>query len=104
MSRQHAHDTMSAVDVDWWDQAACHGYRTKIFFPREPNEIDPTAAALCAACPVRSECLNHALDNHEAGTWGGTTEPGRTSIRRRRYTRLGISRRADRPTERSEPA
>lgn len=31
--------------------------------------------ALCAECPVKDQCLEHALANHENfGTWGGYNE------------------------------
>lgn len=38
------------------------------FRPRSEEE----AKAVCAACPVRAECLQHAIDREEAfGVWGG---------------------------------
>jgi WhiB family redox-sensing transcriptional regulator len=42
------------------------------------------AKAICKDCPVKLECLQHALDNDEAGIWGGTTEKERRSLLRRR--------------------
>ncbi|MFB8000330.1 WhiB family transcriptional regulator [Streptomyces sp. NPDC056002] len=43
------------------------------------------AKALCTGCPVRTECLAHALDNRiEHGVWGGMTERERRSLLRRR--------------------
>lgn len=30
-----------------------------------------TALGFCAACPVRDQCLQWAIDNHETGIWGG---------------------------------
>ncbi|MBB5926635.1 WhiB family redox-sensing transcriptional regulator [Streptomyces echinatus] len=45
------------------------------------------AKALCNGCPVRTECLAHALDNRiEHGIWGGMTERDRRSLLRRRST------------------
>ncbi|MFO7701064.1 MAG: WhiB family transcriptional regulator, partial [Acidimicrobiia bacterium] len=41
------------------------------------------ALAVCAACPVRVECLGHALATNERfGVWGGTTEKERRSLAR----------------------
>ncbi|MEV0452114.1 WhiB family transcriptional regulator [Streptomyces sp. NPDC050600] len=43
------------------------------------------ARALCTGCPVRSECLAHALDGRiEHGVWGGMTERERRALLRRR--------------------
>jgi WhiB family redox-sensing transcriptional regulator len=40
---------------------------------------------LCQTCPVRTECLAHALDNRiEFGVWGGMTERERRALLRRR--------------------
>lgn len=51
------------------------------FFPADG--CDPTPARrVCAHCPVRRPCLQDALDNHETGVWGGTTEHERRLIRR----------------------
>ena len=64
----------------------------------EPDEWYPIAAkpararveaaralAVCAACPVRAECLEYALDAREAyGIWGGMTELERRALLRRR--------------------
>lgn len=49
---------------DWRDDAKCRG-QWHLFFKPEP---DPYAAALCAACPVRDDCLDDALMT------GATTE------------------------------
>ncbi|MFB7511115.1 WhiB family transcriptional regulator [Streptomyces broussonetiae] len=45
------------------------------------------AKALCTGCPVRTECLAHALDHRiEHGIWGGMTERERRALLRRRPT------------------
>lgn len=43
------------------------------------------AREICRACPVRTECLAHALDHRiEFGVWGGTTERERRALLRSR--------------------
>jgi WhiB family redox-sensing transcriptional regulator len=71
----------------WRDQAACRPYDPAIFFPESPNEIDPTAAALCARCPVAEACLDYALVHLLEGTWAGTTPEGRRKLRSERGIR-----------------
>ena len=51
--------------------AACAGADPALFFP-EPGASDQRAKEICAACPVRAECLAAALVNGERyGVWGG---------------------------------
>lgn len=72
--------------------AACKGMNPNIFFWGAPKwstnhtGADRTQAkAVCARCPVRSECLDYAIDNNISdGTWGGVDEGDRASLRRRR--------------------
>jgi WhiB family redox-sensing transcriptional regulator len=43
------------------------------------------ARSFCRVCPVRTECLAHALDQRvEFGVWGGMTERERRALLRRR--------------------
>jgi WhiB family redox-sensing transcriptional regulator len=43
------------------------------------------ARQFCRVCPVRTECLAHALDQRiEFGIWGGMTERERRALLRRR--------------------
>jgi WhiB family redox-sensing transcriptional regulator len=46
-----------------------------------------TALALCAACPVRAECLEFAMRHWRSvgrhGIWGGLVEAERTAAHRR---------------------
>ena len=43
------------------------------------------AKLFCRTCPVRTECLAHALDEGiEFGVWGGMTERERRALLRRR--------------------
>jgi WhiB family redox-sensing transcriptional regulator len=46
------------------------------------------AAQLCGPCPIRTACLQRALDLNAEGVWGGATEPERRQMLRRREWRM----------------
>jgi WhiB family redox-sensing transcriptional regulator len=78
--------------AQWRTDAACHGIDPDVFFPeRGDAEGIRAAKAICANCPVRTDCLDYALENHEReGVWGGTAAKERRRIhhlRRRERTR-----------------
>lgn len=69
----------------WQASAACVGVHPKLFFPDTPGQpINPEVRRVCARCPVRNDCLQHALDNDERGVWAATSERERRAIRYRR--------------------
>lgn len=72
-----------APDEDLWqDSALCAQTDPEAFFP-ERGYPARTAKEVCAACPVRSECLNYALENDERfGIWGGLSELERREFRK----------------------
>ena len=55
---------------DWRTRAACRDEDPEIFFP-DPSDTDTRAQAeaICAKCPVRTEC---GLNADRFGIWGGT--------------------------------
>jgi WhiB family redox-sensing transcriptional regulator len=72
-------------ETDWAASGVCR--------QADPDELFVDGAAqnrakiICGGCPVRTECLAHALDNRiEHGVWGGMTERERRSLLRRRPT------------------
>ncbi|QES46897.1 transcription factor WhiB [Streptomyces venezuelae] len=76
----------------WQMQAACRGLGDQRFFhpAGERGEArtarDRAAKRICAGCPVRAECLRHALSVGETyGVWGGLTEEERRALAVRRY-------------------
>jgi WhiB family redox-sensing transcriptional regulator len=72
----------------WHDAAACTGESGVLFYPPSRPERRATrlrrearACAICSSCPVRGECLQHAIDNDERyGIWGGMTDRDRLSL------------------------
>jgi WhiB family transcriptional regulator, redox-sensing transcriptional regulator len=73
-----------ALPSSWQDQAACRDADPELFFSTDDGSRRE-ALTLCAPCPVRTECLEHALAHREAyGIWGGTDEQERKRLVRRR--------------------
>jgi WhiB family redox-sensing transcriptional regulator len=57
----------------WHREALCRGVGTEVFFVGAYQSTDQ-ARALCAACPVRDECLAALLEDPlTQGIWAGTT-------------------------------
>ena len=58
---------------EWPSKGACRGEDPDALFVQ--GAAQQQAKLVCRACPVRSECLAHALDTRtEFGVWGGLTE------------------------------
>lgn len=73
----------SGTARDWRHKAACRDRDPEALFVRGREQRD--ARAVCLACPVRTECLGHALDNRiRFGVWGGMTERERRALLRQR--------------------
>jgi WhiB family transcriptional regulator, redox-sensing transcriptional regulator len=69
------------ADTSWHDEGLCGQVGADFFYPEKGESAAP-AKRVCAACPVRLRCLEHALNTDELyGIWGGTTEEERRRIR-----------------------
>lgn len=78
------------ADRSWMDHAACRGMDPDLFFT-ERGESTAEPKRVCAGCPVRLACLEHALAiNEREGVWGGL------SARERRYLKASRRRHAAR--------
>lgn len=67
----------------WANEALCKKSAPDELFVRGAEQHK--AKVVCAACPVRAECLAEALDNGiEWGVWGGLTERERRAVLRKR--------------------
>jgi len=66
---------------EWQSDAACVGDMAAAFYPPVGSERksvrinrEQRAKAVCVSCPVRLDCLEHALAHDERyGIWGGMT-------------------------------
>lgn len=75
---------------EWQFDGACRTADPNAFFhpegERGPSreDRDRAAKAICATCPVRTQCARHALEVREPyGVWGGLTEEEREAIYQR---------------------
>lgn len=65
---------------DWRELALCAQFEPDLFFPEKGESTGP-AKRVCAACEVRAECLQDALDRGERfGVWGGLSERERRAL------------------------
>ena len=70
--------------ASWRKLAACQGVDPEVFYPVS-DEDDEEAKVICAVCPVRQACLEHALAHREReGVWGGSHRAGASSDPRQR--------------------
>jgi WhiB family transcriptional regulator, redox-sensing transcriptional regulator len=74
--------------AEWWSLAACQHADPDLFFPVSGRGAARAqigdAKAVCARCPVRSDCLHYALAAGPVqGVWGGTSEEERRLLRQR---------------------
>ena len=61
----------------WMARAACRGMPPARFYP-PPGAATAAALAVCARCPVRVECDQHAdATGEDYGIWGGRPEADR---------------------------
>jgi len=72
----------------WEDLASCAEIETSAFFSDDLDEI-VQAKRLCLSCPVRTDCLDAAVERKEQyGIWGGHLfNAGRIVLHKRRRGR-----------------
>jgi WhiB family transcriptional regulator, redox-sensing transcriptional regulator len=76
----------SSLDApaDWRAAAACREVDVEAFFAVD-EASQQEAIAICETCPVRVECLEHAIAAREQyGVWGGLREQDRKRLVRAR--------------------
>lgn len=73
-----------ATESDWMQRGLCRDIPPSTFFPSDGVGVD-RARLICATCPVKVPCLEHALANRiDHGVWGGCSERERRRILKRR--------------------
>ena len=76
-------ESTAGTTIDWRHSARCRDEDPETLFVQGALQRD--AREVCKACPVRTECLAHALDNRvRFGVWGGMTERERRALLKRR--------------------
>jgi WhiB family transcriptional regulator, redox-sensing transcriptional regulator len=69
---------------EWMTRGHCASIPPSIFFPSDGIGVD-AARKICEGCPVREQCLEHALVHRiDHGVWGGCSERERRRILKRR--------------------
>jgi WhiB family redox-sensing transcriptional regulator len=72
------------MDTNWMASGLCADQPPEKFFPSDGVGVD-VARRICAECPVKEPCLEHALRNRiDHGVWGGCSERERRRILKRR--------------------
>ena len=82
---------IAELKLGWQERGLCQSGDATVFFApdseriREREKREAVAKRVCAECPVRQQCLEHALALPEQfGIWGGLTEVERAEESRRR--------------------
>jgi WhiB family redox-sensing transcriptional regulator len=72
------------MDAQWMAEGKCRMVAPETFFPSDGLGVIK-AQRVCATCPVASQCLEYALENHiDHGVWGGCSERERRRLLRAR--------------------
>lgn len=68
-----------SIDLSWRAEALCAQTDPEAHYPEAGGTAVP-AKRTCMACPVRRQCLDHAINAEETwGVWGGL---GQQELRR----------------------
>lgn len=69
--------------AEWMDDGRCRGMNPDFFHPERGDNVGlRRAKAVCADCPVKALCLDHAMATKEKiGVWGGMSERERRALR-----------------------
>ena len=79
------------MDSNWMAEGLCAEKPPSLFFPSDGVGVD-VARKICADCPVKSACLEYALENRiDHGVWGGTSERERRRLIKSRQISQPVS-------------
>ncbi|TRV72571.1 transcription factor WhiB [Streptomyces sp. 130] len=75
------------MSYEWMGQALCAQTDPDMWFPEVGGSQTVAAKRICASCPVRAQCVEHAQRleggvsaDHRYGAWGGQTPRERELI------------------------
>jgi WhiB family redox-sensing transcriptional regulator len=72
------------METEWMARGNCANEPPAMFFPSDGVGVE-VARRICATCPVKEPCLEHALAHRiDHGVWGGASERERRRILKRR--------------------
>lgn len=71
---------------EWHRRGLCADEDPDLFFPSHGSP-GTKAREICAACAVREQCLDYALDADQLGIWGGLDQQERRNLKRKRQRR-----------------
>ena len=72
------------MDTAWMFKGHCRDEPPSRFFPSDGVGVE-AAQRICEGCPVKSQCLEYALEQRvDHGVWGGASERERRRILKRR--------------------
>ena len=74
---------LAVPDMPWLNDAACGDLsldQLSVFFVEAGRTIAQSTVSLCAKCPVRSECLDHAYRYEISSGYFGGMSPGRRRV------------------------
>ena len=87
MTDVHRLPTPVSENWDWQRLGSCRGANSAVFFHPDSERgsarqaREATAKRICDSCPVRAECLRHAIQVQEPyGIWGGMGENERRAV------------------------
>lgn len=94
-------EPLTEPDLEWRERAAClalPAFQARKFFgndemesPADRREREEEAKTICMRCPVRIDCLDHAIaSNEQYGIWGGLNESELKAERRARNARRAL--------------
>jgi len=68
------------MDNGWMNSGSCRLVPPSTFFPSDGTGVI-VAQRICEDCPVKVQCLEHALVNRiDHGVWGGASERQRRRL------------------------
>ena len=70
----------NAPELPWLEHAACGDLSLEeldLFFVEAGRTISSETEAMCARCPVREDCLDHAVRHQIVSGYFGGMSPGR---------------------------